>query len=407
MRKKLIVLCFLLTMTLSACASNSGLLGGGSWQVSGLTGKHVQSLAVDSNNPQNIYAGDTQGNVFASTDGGLHWSIHDSGLPSSNSINDLSFDATGKKLYAASAQGLFVSTDGARQWNAIGSSARGLTTHNLVALAFDLNAAHTIYVASAQSVFVSTDDGSSWSSLSSGLPSTINIYGLTFESAAHRLWAATSMGVYRYDVGAATWHALNSGLPGNVQVYTVQPASTVGGTPGLIYVGTSQGFFRSVNAGAHWLQSTESLQRTQIHTVFVDFQQPTTVYVGTNVGVLQSIDSGQDWGGVAPGFPANQQVNAIQLGANGYNQLFVAANAVYYFPGTSGGLNPSNLIPIVIILLLFYLLYRFTRRNQRRSQLASNQTQAEGTQESSEQQSPPISRQQNRTVLPPDANDRS
>jgi photosystem II stability/assembly factor-like uncharacterized protein len=405
MRKKLSVLLLLLTLALSACASNSGLLGGGSWQVSGLTGRHVQTLAVDSNNPQNIYAGDTQGNVFASTDGGLHWTARDSGLPSTNSINNLSFDATGKKLYAATAQGLFVSTNGARQWNAIGTSVTGLTTHDLVALAFDLNAAHTIYAASAQSVFVSTDDGSSWSALSSGLPSTINIYSITFESVAHRLWAATSRGVYRYDVAASRWQALNSGLPGNVQVYTVQPASNVGGTPGLIYVGTNAGFFRSVNSGGHWQQSTESLQRTQIHAVFVDFQQPATVYVGTNVGVLQSIDSGQDWGGVAPGFPANEQVNAIQLGANGYNQLFVAANAVYYFPGTSGGLNPSNLIPIVIILLLFYLLYRFTQRNQRRSQRASNQTRAEGTQESGEKQNPPISRQESKTVLPPDAND--
>ncbi len=278
------------------------------------------TLAVDSNNAQNIYAGDTQGNIFASTDGGLHWTVRDNGLPTSNAINDLSFDATGKKLYAATAQGLFVSTSGGRQWSAVDAAGKGLTTHNLIALTFDLNAAHTIYAASAQSVFVSTDDGLNWSTLSSGLPPAITMYSITFETAEHRLWAATSMGVYRYDDATSSWQALNSGLPGNVQVYTVQPASNDGGTSGLIYVGTNVGFFRSVNAGSHWQQSTESLQRTQIHAVFVDFQQPSTVYVGTNIGVLESTDNGQDWGGVAPDFPANQQVNAIQLGANGYTQ---------------------------------------------------------------------------------------
>jgi photosystem II stability/assembly factor-like uncharacterized protein len=406
MRKKLFVLLSLLMLALSACAPNSGIFGGGSWQVSGLSGRHVQTLVADSNNAQNIYAGDTHGNIFASTDGGLHWTERDSGLPSSNVINNLSFDATGKKLYAATGQGLFVSSNGARQWKEVGASAKGLTTHNLVSVAFDLNAAHSIYAASAQSVFVSTDDGATWTALSNNLPSTITIYSLTFESSVHRLWAATSMGVYRYDGATSTWQAMHSGLPGNIRVFTVQPASNAGGTPGLIYAGTNQGFFRSVDAGGHWQQSTVSLQRTQIHAVFVDFQQPATVYVGTNIGVLQSNDSGQDWGGIAPGFPANQQVNAIQMGANGYNQLFVAANAVYYFPGTSGGLSASNLIPIVIILILFYLLYRFTRRNQRRQPLATDQTRPGNKQEESDTSGTPppsATRTQSTAKLPPDA----
>jgi ligand-binding sensor domain-containing protein len=388
MRKNLIVLVIILALLLSACTSNGGILGGGNWQVSGLSGKDVQTLTVDSNNAQNIYAGDTQGNVFVSTDGGLHWVKRNNGLPSTDSINDLSFDATGKKLYTATDQGLFMSTNGAKQWNAVGASAKGLTTHKLVALTFDLNAAHTIYAASPQSVFESTDDGTTWTTLSGGLPATINIFGLTFETAVHRLWAATSKGVYSYNLATSTWQAMNNGLPSNIQVYTVQSASNVGGAAGLIYVGTNQGFFRSVDAGGRWLQSTESLQRTRIHAVFVDFQQPTTVYVGTNIGVLESTDSGQDWGGVAPDFPSNQQVNAIQLGANGYTQLFVAANAVYYFPGTSGGLSTTNLIPIVIILILFYLLYRFTRRNQRRQQLQSKQPPTQRKQAESGKQPP-------------------
>jgi photosystem II stability/assembly factor-like uncharacterized protein len=373
MRKKVIgcaLVLFVLSLLLSACASNGGILGGGNWQISGLSGKHILTLAVDTNNAQNVYAGDSQGDVFASTDGGQHWAARDSGLSSVSSINYVSFDASGKKLYAATSQGLFVSTDGARQWSAVNVSAKGLTTHNFIALAFDLNAAHTIYLATATNVYMSADNGTSWTALSEGLPASIAINGITYETSAHRLWAATSTGVYRYTSAAASWQAMNNGLPGNIQVFTVQPASNVGETAGLVYIGTSQGFFRSVNAGNLWQQSAESLQRTQIHAVFVDFQQNGTVYVGTNVGVLVSTDSGQDWGGVGPGLPTNQQVTAIQLGASGYTQLFAAsANGVYYFPGSSGGLSATNLIPIVIILVLFYLLYRFTRRNQRRQQV--------------------------------------
>ena len=56
---------------------------------------------------------------------------------------------------------------------------------------------------------------------------------------------------------------------------------------GLIFAGTSQGFLRSTDTGVHWAESLQSLAKTQVHAVFVDFRTPTTVYVGTAVGVLK------------------------------------------------------------------------------------------------------------------------
>src|SRR6266566_6403139 len=360
----LLVLVAILLVGLSACTSSSGILAGGSWQLSTLTRQHIRTLAVDTNNPQAIYAGDAQGKIFASSDGGLHWTEHSVGLPLPSSINAISFDATGKRLYAATAKGLFVSTDAAQHWGAVGKS--GLPSDNYSALTFDLNAPHTIYLGTEHhAVLVSTNDGNTWTTLTRGFPAGAAINGLTFDTDNHQLWAATTQGIYRFDTRATTWQALNRGLSSHIVIYTVQPASVSGGIQGLIFAGTSQGFFRSQDAGAHWMQSQESLSRITVQVIYVDFRKPTTLYIGTSIGGLRSDDSGQSWGGIAPCLPRNQPVYSLALGATDYAQLFAASNDVYLFPGTSGaGFNISKVFPLLLLGFFFYILYRLTRRNR-------------------------------------------
>ncbi|TMC61310.1 MAG: hypothetical protein E6J21_08560, partial [Chloroflexota bacterium] len=106
---KVFLLLATVMLCLSACSPTSGIFAGGNWQSSGLPHQHIRTLAVDFNNPQDIFAGGSQGKVFSSSDGGQHWAEHRTGLPPTVSINTLSFDATGKKLYAATDAGLFVS----------------------------------------------------------------------------------------------------------------------------------------------------------------------------------------------------------------------------------------------------------------------------------------------------------
>ena len=362
----LLVLVAILLVGLSACTSSSGILAGGSWQLSTLTRQHIRTLAVDTNNSQIIYAGDAQGKIFASSDGGLHWTERSVGLPLPSAINAISFDATGKRLYAGTANGLFVSTDAARHWSAVGKGKSGLPIDNYTALTFDLNAPHTIYLGTEHhAVLVSTNDGNAWTTITHGFSADAAINGLTFDTDNHQLWAATTQGIYRFDSRGTTWQALNSGLPPSIVIYAVQPASVSGGVQGLIFAGTNRGFFRSQDAGAHWTQSQESLSRINVRAIYVDFRKPATVYVGTDIGVLRSNDNGQSWGSIAPGLPRKQTVYALALGASDYAQLFAASNDVYLYPGTSGGgFTITQLFPILLLGFFFYILYRFTRRSR-------------------------------------------
>lgn len=355
----------LLSLGLSACAPGTGILGGGDWQLSGLQHQHIRVFEVDFKNSQILYAGDAQNGVFVTTDGGQHWVSRSTGLPLPDTIYALSFDSVGKKLYVATAKGIFVSIDAAQHWNSVGSSLPADDSYT--ALAFDATAPHTIYAGTAHhGVLISTNDGIAWSAASNGLPGGDAINSLAFDSDQHQLWAATASGVYRSDDRGTTWKALNNGLPANDAVNTVRVASMSGGVEGLVYAGTDHGFFRSEDSGLHWLSNEESLTGTSIHAILVDFRNPSTVYIATDVGAFRSDDSGQNWGIIGPGLPRGQSVYALILGAGDYSQLYAAVNDVYLYPGSSGGLSPTRLLPLIALLLMFYLLYRLIQRSRNR-----------------------------------------
>src|SRR5712692_291321 len=99
-----LLILLLLSLGLSACAPGTGILGGGNWQLSGLQHQHIRAFDVDFKNSQLLYTGDAQNGVFVTTDGGQHWMSRSAGLPLPDTLYALSFDATGKKLYIATAK---------------------------------------------------------------------------------------------------------------------------------------------------------------------------------------------------------------------------------------------------------------------------------------------------------------
>ena len=357
------ILLFLM-VCLTSCASTAGVFGGGKWQSGGLQHQQLFSLEVDPNNQQVIYAGDAHDGVFASTNAGMNWSQQSSGLTLPITIIAIAFDDSGKKLYAATNTGVFVSADSAILWKKLS----GLSTDIYTSVVFDLNAPHVIYVASEHhGIYASTNGGSSWVAFNKGLPSGIIIHSLAFDSVDHLLWAATSNGIYRSDNGGGLWQVLNDGLPSNIVVNTILPAASSGGDKGLVFAGTNHGFFLSYNNGAHWSQSQVSLAGTRVNAILIDYHTVTTVYVGTGIGVLRSEDNGQNWDAIASGLPRDQTVQALAIGANGYNQLYAAMNGIYLYPGNSSVFDPSQIIPLLLILAFFFALYQFSVRGRRRS----------------------------------------
>ncbi len=333
-----------------------------------MQGKNVRALTEDPNAPVKIYAGTAQGHVFVSSDSSQSWTEHSVGLPLPDAILDLEFDGPGKRLYAATAKGLFVSDDAAQHWRSLNTATSGLPTDQYTTLAFDLHATTVIYAGTvAHGVFKSSDSGLTWKAINADLPQGIAINSLVYDTDQQHLWAATSLGIYRSDDKGLTWKALSKGLPANSVVNAVEPASIVGGDQNLVYAGTSRGFFRSENAGAQWAAGKEALSGTSIRRILMDFRgvsNNTTLYVATDAGAFRSDDSGQTWRSIATGLPRGEHVYSVTLAGDNYSQLLVATNDVYLFPGINGGFSATRIIPIVLIALLFYLLYRFSARRR-------------------------------------------
>ena len=362
---RFVITLLLMLVFLTSCAPTAGIFAGGKWQAGGLQHQQLLSLAVDPNNPQIIYAGDTKDGVFTSTNAGMNWSQKSAGLALPISIFALAFDFPGRKLYAATDTGVFVSAEAATHWTQLS----GLPAGSYTSVAFDLNAPHVIYVASEHlGVYTSTNDGSSWSNINNGLPLGIVIHSLAFDSVEHHLWAATSLGIYRSDNEGAQWQVLNNGLPSNIGVNTILPAASSGGNKGLVFAGTNHGLYLSNNNGAQWAQSQVSLTGTGVKALLIDYHTVTTVYAGTGIGVLRSQDNGQNWGGIASGLPSDRAVQALAMGANGYDQLYAATSGIYLYPGNSSFFDPSQIFPLLLILAFFFALYRFSTRGRRRSQ---------------------------------------
>ncbi len=351
-----------LLVCLTSCASNSGILGGGSWQASGLSQQTVQALAVDPGHLQHVYAGDTRAGVFTSTDAGAHWQASSKGLPTPLAVNALAFSTSGKKLYAATSAGLFVSEDAAASWKLVA----GVPVDSYSALSFDVNTPQVIYAASSHSgVLMSRNDGVNWSNVSGDLPAGA-LVSVLYDSVEQTLWAASASAIYRSNNNGAHWQEMNTGLPASAGINVLAQGAVLSNGGDLIFAGTDHGFFRSSDGGQHWTQSQTSLADLKIRAILLDANQPTLVYISSGIGVLRSNDSGQNWNQVAAGLPGNQPFAALVQCDVNYTQLLVGAHGIYRYPGSGTVLDPSRFVPIVLIILFFGVLYYFFGLRRRR-----------------------------------------
>jgi photosystem II stability/assembly factor-like uncharacterized protein len=361
----IVYLCLLLA--LAACGSSSN-----TWHASGLSAYHLSVLAVNANQPQDIYAGSDQGVIFVSVDAGGHWQRAKTAIPHASAINALGFDASGKRLYAATASGLWMTSDGGQQWQSV--AAGTLTRDSNTTQAFYPASTNTLYVGTAQhGIFMSTDAGSSWKLISSGLPTSVVVRGLNYDVYHQQLWAATAQGMYRAPASGASWSALSQGLPAHVAINSVVSASS-----SLIYAGTQQGIYISQDNGAHWAAKNDTLANAQITSLLLNPQSSGTVYVGTQAGAFQSTDQGGTWSSIASGLPDHALVHALVVGGSDNGHLVLALDDMYTYTNTSGN-SLLNYFPILFFAILLISVYYLARRKRWKSVRKMAQQPADDT----------------------------
>lgn len=176
--------------------------------------------------------GEVVGGVYRSTDGGSSWALFGSGFP----INDngaragvYQLAATDGHLVAATQEGLVRVAHGEHAWESLPSPASAFGVLSLRTLG------DRLFLATYNQVFVSTDDGLTWTELAEGLPD--GGFALTLSVAEETVFALLRplpdpvAGLYRLD--GDEWVDTGVAVPDWVQFYSTAVAG------GHLFVGTS------------------------------------------------------------------------------------------------------------------------------------------------------------------------
>lgn len=283
----------------------------GAWQ-----GGTVAALALSPNFAEDgLILAATAAGLYRSTDGGRHWQRSAHGLSDPRLTAVVFAPLPAHLAFAGTADGrLFQSADGGETWQEwLGWAGLGLI--NALCVSPHFAADRTLFVATLEGILRSQDGGATWESSTFGLLDLEILCLVCAPNFAENevLWAGSALGgFYRSRNGARSWRDAGMGLPDMaMQCIAVSPAYA---HDQALYVGTeSDGIYHSTDGGATWHALSPNLAGQPINALAIspDCQ---TLFAGAGAGVYLSIDGGQQWTLTEGGaFPAL----ALALAADG------------------------------------------------------------------------------------------
>jgi len=303
---------------------------------------HFLSIAVHPTDPNVVFAGDSNGQVQRSTDGGAHWEAFDCSPGYYRYINSLVVHRQNPQtIYAGGDAGFALSTDGGGHWNRRNT---GVTGAEVAALLLDDQDPLTRYVGTTHDgLWRTTDAGLTWASIGQDIPSKSvlaitkvpngnAIYASFADSGLYKttdrgntwvilgedkfgnyvshvalspgnshVWAF-NYGVFESSDGGTTWTKKSTGLPSfPFALMAADPAD-----PQVLYVGYyERGMFKTTNGGDTWSE-IGSFHMDRIRSLTVDPWDTNVIYAGTDGAFYRSTDQGVTWSTRATGLQSAQ-----------------------------------------------------------------------------------------------------
>ncbi|MBI4854524.1 MAG: hypothetical protein HY819_22225 [Acidobacteria bacterium] len=390
-----IILCFLLLLgfsslsNLALASSDPDVTTTFTLSEVGPTGGDVRSLAIDPSDPNRLYLGTGDGQIYRSTDSTKTWvrllSFHHPGYVVDRLIVD---KKNSKTIYvplwslANDEDGaIYKTTDGGDSWQEL----TGMKGHSVRALALAPTDSNFIIAAAIDGAFRSLDAGTTWERItpkdhtdlrrfhSIAIDKDPNIIYLGTEHLPWRtdnggkdwvcikghptekkqqfiddsdiftilidsqdsnlLFASACSGIYTSSDRAATWTKFQ-GIPfTSRRTHTIYPDPT---NNQVIYSGTTEGLWKSINGGQSWRLITSL--RTVVNAVAIHPSNPNKIYVGIRFGgVLVSDNGGDSFIASNKGF-INRQISVLLADRSIQGRVYAAA----LFNGFDGGLYLST-----------------------------------------------------------------
>jgi photosystem II stability/assembly factor-like uncharacterized protein len=319
------------------------------WTSGGPGGVAIDSLAIDPQNQNVLYAAGDQSGVFKSIDGGLTWNA----LTGPSGIFALAIDPFfTSTVYAAGFHGVFQTKDGGASWKAVLPSPPGPVA---VSLAIDPADSAIVYAGTRSSdfpfnasMYESKDRGATWK---------VAFVDPAEEIAALLLSPQQLSTVYEADydysdfdyVGTSTVYASADGGANWIKTGTI-PAGAARATLAVdpadsstLFLGTFQGLYKSSDAGKTWSLASTDLSHEEVTALAIDPRHRGVLYAGTpDTGIYRSVDGGSHWSAFNEGL-TSPNVYALAIDSTG-SRLYAGTGGAGVFSlqiPTSGELDIS------------------------------------------------------------------
>ncbi len=300
-------------------------------------GGDVRSLLFDSESPEVVYLGTSNGKIFKSQDGGASWTALYPGIGQNGYVIDtiVQHPAEHDRIFAGSwdlhsnGGGVFESWDAGSNWKQIalpdGSSAvRGIS----------ICESHPEYmiVGTLSGVYVSKDGGRVWKKVGGGKLEKAESVAIDPGNWRFLYVGTWRLGYKSTDFGE-TWTLVNKGMPLDSDIFSIVVSNR---NPKVIYASACSGVFRSSNGAASWKQLKVHPKRRSIRAqiIYIDPADPRQIYAGTTEGLYGSLNDGQTWTRLTS---TNTVVNAIQVNPRNNREILIGTEYQGVLRSNDGG----------------------------------------------------------------------
>ena len=293
----------------------------------------ASALAIHPTDTSTVYAATAVG-VFKSTNGGRTWAPMSNGLPTGGVAALIIDPDTPSTLYVTVSSftdgGVYKSTDGGANWI---RRSNGLGNPAINSLVIDPDTPNTLYVAlegcctPVSRIFKTTDGADNWVPVGGSpplAPMALAIDPLT-PATLYVADGATPGAVFKSTDSGATWQPLGS-------IFFVRSIAVSPHTAGVVYAATDQGIFKSTNGGTSWSPFTSKTGK-----IVFDPVSSSTLYWLTShfssspEGLFKSTDNGQTW------IPVNKGLNTPHAVTLAIDPL--RPSTLYLASATAGGIE--------------------------------------------------------------------
>jgi len=302
----------------------------------------VDHIIVDPRNSKVLYVAAHRhkdpGGFFKSTDGGMTW--HESAELKNEAVHSLTQSEKNPDfLLAGTFNGIYRSTDAGETWTELPTQ----TTPGLVhveSLAIDPRGTNIIYAGTWYLPYKSTDGGQTWQIIKNGIIDDSDIFAINLDPRnPNHIIASACSSIYETTDAGNNWHKVQ-GIPSQSRrTRAILQHPTI---PGLVFAGTTEGFWRSGKGGDNnsWMVTTS--RQLEINSIAVHPRNPDTVYIATNnYGVMVSHDAGRNFVPTNSGF-SGRFVNTIVPDREQANRVYATTintttGGGFFFVSNDGG----------------------------------------------------------------------